>query len=162
MSNESPSLTTTTTFTTLGSRNVLNDTFLHRDCAVDDGLLAGDALNDTIIGVALTDASTTPSTSLSVPVVDGLSSPNASMLRVDNRLFVATCEEADSNPTYNNIIAENINYMLPPDNNATPIDSLIELHTPSNVLLCFVAQFYMVYLSPFLKKNHRHFITTEK
>jgi hypothetical protein len=116
LSNESPSPTTTTTFTTPGSRNVSNETFLHHDCAVDDGLLAGDALNNTIMGVALTDASTTPSTSLLVPVVDGLSSPNASTLRVDNRLVVATCEETDSNPTYNDIIAENINYMLPPDN----------------------------------------------
>jgi hypothetical protein len=32
--------------------------------------MAGNALNDTIIGVALTDASTTPSTSLLLPIVD--------------------------------------------------------------------------------------------
>jgi hypothetical protein len=84
------------------------------------------------------------------------------MLRVDNRLVVATCEEADSNPMYNDIIAENINYMLPPDNNSTPIDSPIELHTPSNILLCFVAQFYMVYLSPFLSKKSPPFYSNRK
>jgi hypothetical protein len=138
-----------------------NDHFSLSTTLLGVGSMVGDALNDTINGIALTDVVATPSSSLSLPVGDTTPMPS-STLRLANRIVVATCEEEESCPQYKDIINDNIKMMSPPDNNAIAIDSIIDLYTPSSDLLCYVAQFFWCIFLPSFPRNLHPFIIIGK
>jgi hypothetical protein len=72
-----------------------------------------------------------------------LQSPIDNMLQPSD-VVAATSEEWESNPNHNALIMENINFMPPLDKDACTMENIIELYTPSDVLLCYLSQFILL------------------